>query len=234
MKELAREEPRIAAALERRMRNWVQTQEQAELAMRAHWTPSRMAGIGPYLAVSREAGAGGGLIAQEVGRRLGWEVLDLLDRVAARYHLSKRMLELVDETRGNWMFDVVGPWLDHELIPHEKYVACLNQVVMEAARRGRVVFVGRGAHYLLPRAAGLAVRIVAPESYRVEQVSRQRQMPAAAAREYIRRVDRDRGEFVSRFFHHDIDDPRLYDLVINVERIGPERAVLHILKALEQ
>ena len=44
-------------------------------------------------------------------------------------------------------------------------------------------------------------------------------------------VDRGRREFVARYFHHDIDDPHLYDLVINVERFGPEAVAEKIVEA---
>ena len=184
MDKLAREEPRIVAAAEGQMRTWVQTQEQANQAIQRRWAQCRATGVGPFLAVSRKRGAGGSQIAQEVGRRLGWEVLDqnVLDRVAVCCHLPRRMLDLVDETRGNWMFDVVGACIDRTLVPHEKYLVHLGHVIGEAARRGRVVFVGRGASFMLPCSGGLSVRIVAPESYRVEQVMRQRAVSAAQAR----------------------------------------------------
>ena len=46
------------------------------------------------------------------------------------------------------------------------------------------------------------------------------------------KTDHDRREFVSRYFHRDTSDPHLYDLVLNVERLGPPAAAEQIIAAL--
>ena len=236
MKERTREEPRIVAAAERQMQAWALTQEIADRTIRLDQGQRQARQLGFYLTISREAGACGSQIAEMVGEDLGWEVLDknLLDRVANRFRLSRLMLELVDETTSNWAFDILGTWLDRRIIPHGKYVAHLGQVALGAARRGNVVFVGRGVQFLLPRESGLAVRIIAPQKYRVDQIMRRRACTAAVARQYIKEIDGGRREFVRRYFHRDIDDPHLYDLVINTEGLGPVGAVEQILTAIRK
>jgi cytidylate kinase len=176
----------------------------------------------PVIAVSREAGAGGGEIARLAAQSLGWELLDanLLDRVADRYHLARPMLELVDETRMNWMYDVFGPWFDRRIIPHEKYVARLTRVVRAAALRGNVVLVGRGAQFMLPRGEVLAVRVVAPLPWRVQRVAQLFAITETVARRWISEIDRGRGEFARRFFHQDVANPCLYNVVYNVASLS--------------
>jgi glucuronide carrier protein len=110
-------------------------------------------------------------------------------------------------------------------------VAHLGRVVLTAAQRGNVVFVGRGAQFFLPPGQGLAVRIIAPKKYRIQQIMRRYRFSAAKARRFIAEVDRGRREFVYRFFHRSIDDPHLYDLVINVERLGTVAAADKIVGA---
>jgi cytidylate kinase len=235
MKEQTREEPKILAAAERQMRTWAWDRE--------HDTARRMApGERPalstvrrvrYITFSREAGAGASLVAATVGRKLGWEVLDknLLDKIAERFRLSRPMLELVDETNFNWAYDVIGVFLDPKIVPHEKYLAHLGRVIRTAARRGNVVLVGRGARFLLPRENGLAVRIIASMSYRVARVMQRLGCDEAKARRYIQEVDHGRKAFVEKFFHHDIADPDLYDLVLCVDRLGPATAADMIVEA---
>ena len=145
MKEQTWEHPKILAAAERQMQTWVQTQEMAERTIAVHGPHGTLGTVGPYITLSRETGAGGGEIAAIVGCQLGWEVLDknILDCVAERYRLSRSMLELVDETTSNWVFDNFGVWFDRKIVSHEKYLVHLNQVVLAAARRGNVVIVGR-------------------------------------------------------------------------------------------
>jgi cytidylate kinase len=237
MKTQTREDPKILAAAERQMQAWALTQEMETRAICAERAASRTQlaeQVHPYLSISREEGAGGSEIALLVGQELGWEVLDenLLDRVAERFHVSRMMLELVDETPSSWVYDVLGTWMDRQIVPHEKYVAQLGRVVLAAARRGHVVLVGRGTQFLLPREKGLAVRLVAPLKCRTEQVMRRDRLGAAAARRLIEQKDRGRREFVERYFHRDVDDPHLYDLVINVAGLGPIGAAEQIVAAL--
>jgi len=236
MKDHTREEPRVSAAAERQMRAWSIAQEIADGAVTSHRADPPHGRLGNYISISREAGAGGSAIGDAVGQRLGWEVLDknLLDCVAERFHLSRPMLEMVDETASNWAYDVLGPWLDRQIITHEKYVVHLARIVHAAARRGNVVLVGRGGQFLLPRDQGLAARVVASEKYRVRRIMEKYAMDEAHARQFVTALDRGRREFVSRFFRRDVADPHLYDLVINVEYLGPEAAVEQILAAWQQ
>jgi cytidylate kinase len=117
------------------------------------------------------------------------------------------------------------------LIPHEKYVVRLGRVVLAAARCGKVILVGRGARFLLPP-KGLAVRIIAPLAYRVHHIMEQKGVTAAAARTWVENADRERHDFVRRYFRRDVADPHLYDVVINVEPIGRQCAVQTIVTAL--
>ena len=163
-----------------------------------------------YVTISREAGAGGGEIARLVGERLGWKVFDknLLDQVAERFHESRLMLDLVDETPSNWAFDVFG----HVDGPEPHYPPAIHGA-RDAGSSSRWpvaasgVFVGRGAQFLLPAAQTLAVRIVAPERLRIERIMQaQEASPPASARRFIEETDAGRREFVERFFRHDIGD----------------------------
>jgi cytidylate kinase len=226
MKDRARQDPEIIAAAERRMRAWSLRQEAAERARQSRRIEPPRERLGEYITISREAGAGATEIAEQVGRALGWEVLDkkLVDRVAEHSHLPRSVLELVDETEPNWAYDVLEAWLDPKIIPHERYVVCLTRVILDAARQGNVVLVGRGAHFLLPRSQGLAVRIIASEKYRLRHLMDEHGLAEAEARRHMAEVDRGRRDFVMRFFHHDITDPHLYDLVIQADRFGVDGA----------
>lgn len=223
MKEQIHEEPKVMAAAERQMQAWVKAGEIADRAVRSGEKVGPEAKIGPFITISREEGAGGGQIGRLLSEKLGWDVLDknLVDRVADRFKIPRAVLEMVDETKGDWVCDILEPGLDPGRISHEKYVVHLSRVIMTAARGGKVVFVGRGARFLLPRRWGLAVRVIAPENYRIEQIMELHGVKASEAQRIIRKADRQRRRFVRDFFHHDVDDPHLYDMVINSERAGP-------------
>lgn len=233
MKEQIRENPKIVAAAERQMQAWSYAKRLADQESAIQGPHATRTALGPYITMSREAGAGGEEVARHAAERLGWEVMDrnLLDEVARRFNLSKSMLEMVDETTTNWLYDSLGAWADPQLVPHEKYVVRLARVILAAARRGKVLFVGRGARFLLPKDHGLAVRVIASEKSRVARFMAEKGLEEAAARKQINEIDRGRRAFVQHFFRHDPDDPHLYDLVIRVDQLGVEAAADLIVAA---
>ena len=228
---------RLSAVAERQMRSWAQMQEMAAHAPAGNLADRPTARMVTYITISRESGTDGTLVARLVAEALGWNDYgqNLRDHVAQWYKEPRLMLDLVDETVGNWMYDMFGPWMDRHLITHEKFLSQVGHMIQILARRGPAVFVGRGSQFLLPRAASLAVRLVAPEAYRVERVQQRRNFATRGeARRWVRQVDSGRRDVIRRFFHHDITDPQLYDLVINVERLGTAGAAEQIVFAVRR
>ena len=227
-------EPKTAAAAERKMQAFARTQEIADRTTRIDQPKPARREVASYIALSREAGASGSTVAEALGRKLGWEVLDkgVLDQLADRYQLSRPTLEAVDETTMSWAYDIFGTWLDREIISHEKYLTRLNRVFLAAAKKGNAIFVGRGAQFLLPRDRGFSVRLVASEAYRLHQLMETHDLPLPKARQLMVRLDRGRRQFVRHFFHQDVEDPHIYDLVINVERMGVEKSADLIIHTL--
>jgi hypothetical protein len=235
MKEQTPIEPKTAAAAERQMFAWATKSELMDRTVRSQGEPLPTSRSVSFITISREAGAGGSEIGSELARRLDWRLFDknLLDQIADRFHVCRRMLELVDETQSSWVYDVLGTWMDCQIVPHEKFVSLLNRVVLAAARGEHAVFVGRGAQFILPRKQLLAVRLVASPKYRVRQLMERLRLNECDARRAMIETDRGRRDFVERFFHHDINDPHCFDLVINVELCGRDGAVSEILSAMK-
>lgn len=177
--------------------------------------------IAPYVAISRECGAGGSELARRIGERTGWKVLDreLLDEMAERFHFDRSMLEFLDEKSANWAHEIFGKWLDHHVVTQAEYVHRLGKVVLLAAQHGHSVFVGRGVQFLLPRESGMSVRLIAPRKLRIRRIMDLENISHDDAETFIDAHDEGRGQFVRRYFLHDVADPQLYDLVINIEHI---------------
>jgi cytidylate kinase len=225
----------LADSAEKQMRQWTlrcqiaeRLEDEKQVAKEAAELPKH---LGPFITISREAGAGGGEIARLVGDALGLEVLDqsILDHMAETYQLPRGLVEFLDETRANWLHEVFGVWLNSRTVTQEAYVKRLGEMVLMAGQHGKVVFVGRGAQYFLPRNNGLAVRIVAPRKMRVERTMQMRNVGRDEAARLIATTDAGRADFVQRYFHHDVADPLGYDFVINVENLGLRGAAEHIV-----
>ncbi len=228
-----RKSPELIDAAERQIQQWL-------LAHRGRGQAAptvngrRPVEVGPYLAISRESGSGGGQIARLIGKMTGWEILDreLLECLAERYRASPAVLGLVDEATANGITEIFGNATDPDCVTQTQYMFHLGRVVLMAARAGKVIYVGRGAHFLLPHRRGLIVRLVASLGYRVQQIVERRRLSYDKARDYVEKTDAGRQDFVRQYFHRDIADPHLYDLMVNVERIGPQQTADLIARAL--
>ena len=228
-----RHQPETSNLIERQIQRWLLLQQaQAEQDQCGEGQrPAQR--CGHYISISREAGAGGEQVARAVSERLGWRILDreLLGLVATAAECSANDVELIDETGMRWLTELFNHWIDRAPVSYEKYLLCLGSAMRAVAQRENVVIVGRGSHFLLPRDDGLAVRIIASRRFRIEQARRLRGLTAKEAREWVERTDRDRREFVVQHFHHDPNDIHLYDLVINVEKVGLDGAARQISDA---
>jgi len=214
--------PKVIDAAERQIRQWLLAHQGQGRAGRTA-NAGRPANVGPYLAISREAGTGGSRIARLVGEMIGWEVLDreLLEGMAERY-LTSPVLELAEENNNHWIPDIFGHWIYPGSVAQTQYMLRLRRVILMAARAGRVIYVGRGAQLVLPHQRGLSVRLIASLGYRVQQIVERRHLSYDEARDYVEKTDARRQEYTRQNFHRDIADPHLFDMMVNVERIGPQ------------
>jgi len=186
------------------------------------------------IAISREAGALGSSIGQEVAQRLRWKLYDqeLLARIGQEMGLRTSLLESVDEQGTNWVRDVLEGFRFSPGVFDVSYVRHLIQVVGSLAQHGECVIVGRGAPHILPAESTLRVRLVAPRPFRIDVIQRTRGLSAAEAARWVDTTDRDRLTFVKQHFLKDVDDPGQYDLMLNVSRFTIAQCAGLIIDAL--
>ena len=216
----------IAAIADRQMKRWalgLQTEQRLAPERALERLP---ADVRPYVAISRESGAGGGDVGRLVAERLGCECLDnrLLTYMAEHYGLPEGLLNLVDERTSSWLQEIFRLWLDRRSITPDQYLMNLGQLVILAARQGSAVFVGRGIQFLLPRERGLAVRIIAPLEQRLARTMERRSLAREDAARLVRETDEGRTFLIRRHFNADVADPHLYDLLVNLEHVDREMA----------
>jgi Cytidylate kinase-like family len=173
--------------------------------------------VGPYLAVSRQHGAGGAELAQRAGAALGWPGLDheLVDLVASHLHVNPEMVQLLDEDAASWVSDVLTELMPVEVITRDTYTHHLRRVIQLLAVHGEVILLGHGAQLFLPRSRGISVQVFASLEDRVARVRARTGKDEKGARAEIQEADRARAHFISRTFDRDVADPQLYDLSLN-------------------
>ena len=72
---------------------------------------------------------------------------------------------------------------------------------------------------------------MAPLDFRVDQVIRQQGLSEKEAHQYIVEKDRQRKNYIKEHFHQDTEDPHLYDVVINVDKVTLDAAATMIVDA---
>jgi len=86
--------------------------------------------------------------------------------------------------------------------------------------------VGRGSNIITAKMPnGLNVRLVSSWEKRVKHIQEYYGMKLKEAEEYISKEDRNRRNYIKKYFNKDIDDPLQYDMVINVDRLGPQETI---------
>jgi hypothetical protein len=186
------------------------------------------------IAISREAGARGSLIGQEVGKELGWTVYDhqLLDRIAQDMGVRTKLLETVDEKQIGWLQETFESALAVPMVTEPAYVHHLVQTVRALGVHGQCVIVGRGAPFILPKEVCLRVRLRAPLSDRVAVLSKDLNLSQEDANRRVQAIDRERRNFVRTYFQREPNDLSHYDLIINTSRLSVAACTRLISEAL--
>ena len=182
------------------------------------------------ITITREYGAGGGEVARKLAERLGWELLDreLLHQAAAVEHVPDAELDRLDEKA----IGMADRFRLHP--PHQKYLHGLTAVARQAAQRGNVVLVGRGARHLLGEMPDVFhLRLVAPRDWRAERMAGLEGWSLEQARVRCLEVDRTRELFTRYFFGEAAVQPAQYDLIVNSARM-PLDDVAGVVAAIVQ
>ena len=187
------------------------------------------------IAISREAGAGGGTIARLVGTRLNWRVYDheLIEAIAHRMELPIEEVRALDELAPSAIQDWLLPLREEYYAPQEAYLDHLAKLIQAIGQAGESVIVGRGAGFLLPRASTLMVRVIAPLKSRAQRMAERLGVSTRTARRAARDLDRRHDKFCRTMYRVDPASPHQYDLVLDSQSLGLTIATQLIVHAVE-
>ena len=187
------------------------------------------------ICMSREAGAGAGIIARMVGKRLGWKVYDdeLVDAIAHRMEVSLDEVRTLDELAPSVVQDWLLPLREEYYAPQEAYLDHLAKLIEAIGRAGESILVGRGANYMLPRQSTLTVRVTAPLKVRAIRLAERMGVSVRTARRAARDLDRRRLHFDRTMHRARSNDPHNFDLVLDSESLGLEIAAEILVRAVE-
>jgi len=193
--------------------------------------------------IEREYGCGGGEIAQRLAKQLGWTIWDqaLTEEIAKLAECPKAVVEVREERsdplyyrlfksflRGSYEGSLNASKLKE--VDSESILRFTERVVQHAAKTGNSVIVGRGSqHFLRDRQDALRVFLYAPVEEKVRRLLA-RGKSESEAQELVETVDRDRIDFIQRYFGVEWPSRAVYHAMINTA-IGDE-AVVHMIQDL--
>jgi cytidylate kinase len=198
----------------------------------------------PIVTVSRQYASGGGEIAQLVAEQLDADLLDraLIQEVGQRLGLPEDVVSEHDE-RGETVIarlvnalrvsypdvsappDLLEPPGDVPELSNRAYVQVIEQVIIETARAGNAVIVGRGSQFVLRNhPTALHVHVFAPFDARVQTVVVDQALSVQEAERVVRDFDGARARYARHWYHSDWTAPEHYHLAINAGRLDRQIA----------
>jgi hypothetical protein len=190
---------------------------------------------GPWLAVSRQLGSGGSILAVRVAEALGWKAYDreILAAVAVDTRSDEDLLTRLDEQGVAEFHEYLAPLIVPDDPGQARYLKEMTRVIARIAREGRAVLVGRGANWILTPSRGLRIRAVGARDARAVFLAEAEGIPLDKARKQVEENDAAQKKFIRQAFNRDIDDPAGYDLILNPIDLGLEASVAAVVSALK-
>jgi cytidylate kinase len=179
----------------------------------------------PCIALSRLPGSGGAELGRRVAAELDYDFfgIEIVDQIAREHQFQRELVAGLDErvrtTIDRYVLQALRPFNEGD------YLRQVARTITTIAERGRAVFLGRGAAFILSPERALRVLVVAPRELRVEHIAKQDDLAPDSAAERLARKDEERREFHRHHFGVDPDDPSAYDLVVNTGGLGIDLAV---------
>ncbi len=189
------------------------------------------------ITIGRQYGSGGKTIGKIVARELGIPYYDreVIRLASEDSGIAEYLFNQVDEFRKKSIRDIfrrqtynptLMPPESSEFISQDNLFNYQAKVIRELAEEGSCVFIGRCADDILKdRDDLLRVFIYADEAFCLEKAHERNSMSDHEMRNFIKKVDKYRGDFYKYYTGREWTDARNYDLCLNTGVLGFEKCV---------
>ena len=179
------------------------------------------------ITISYSTGTDGQRIARHVANDLDLELYD-------DQKIQELVVSLGIQTEDIRKLDEKEPGFFDRLLSRKPdiYLRCLDSAVYSVAQKGEGVIVGHGSQTLLQDfGCALHVLINNNKESRIRHLIEQEGMTREVAEKVIRKSDSTLKGFFRFAYQREWDDPTIYDMVINTEKMGSETAAKLIIEA---
>jgi len=163
------------------------------------------------ITISRGSFSHGREIAEAVAEALGYECVsrEILLEASQYFKVSeKELLKSIHDAPSI---------IDRITHGREKYIAYFRAALLDHVQKDNVVYHGHAGHLLIPEVRHvLKVRIIADMEERIAFVQKKRRLPRYEAAAFIAEEDKQRALWTRCLYKVDFEDPRIYDIVLNI------------------
>ncbi len=194
----------------------------------------------PTITISRQFGAGGRTLGRELARRLEYRCVDevIIREVAKEINVCPEEVIGFEKEGGAKMMKFIDRLVSTDYInrlisakygylDEKKYVDTVKSIIEELHNQGNVVIVGRGSQFILQNSDdAYHILLVSELKDRYAYIAEKYNMKEADAVKAVNRADKNRQGFLKFFSEGRApDDPLLYHLTLNMNRISLDKAL---------
>lgn len=195
------------------------------------------------ITIARQFGAGGKTLGSRVAEKLGYVLIDeeIVEMVALEANVSPDWVDSIAKETGSEgflrrMMSKLGPFRKGYVeVAMEKnpgyldgnlYISLLHRVVPQIASQDNVVIIGRGGQYILAdRPDTFHFLMIADLEHRIAFMMRHYNLDRKQAQLIVEKQSKRRLSLYRYFSRTDYDQPDLYHMVFNMNKIELDEAV---------
>jgi cytidylate kinase len=181
------------------------------------------------ITISRQLGSLGDEVAQAIAERLNFRVIcrDLINQAAIRAGAPEVALATIDD------LGLLG--LRPSTLARQNYHIAVREMMEEYSKEGNIVIIGRAGQVILKDHPNvLHVKVIAPSTLRAKRIAQAQNISLEAAQSQVEMSDKNRRNYLKRYYKVRWDNPELYDLIVNTARLNPSQAACLICQTLDQ
>ena len=191
------------------------------------------------ITISRQFGAGGKTLGEMVAKELGYTFADnqIIQMVAETANVSPHWVESIEKEAGTRLNKIISRMVSRGLIDRvlkdergyideEIYLDYVIVIISQIAEEGDVVILGRGSQYILnDHPEAFHILLIDTEENRIKFMMENYDLSQKEAAKIINNEDKRRINFYRKLGKQNYDDPGLYHLVLNMNRLSMKKAV---------
>ena len=180
------------------------------------------------ITISRGSYTHGGEVAEKVAKKLGYECIsrEILLEISDEFNITE--IKLTRAIRDAPTF------LEKYSFGREKYINYIRLAILKALSKDKMVYHGfAGQFFVKDIPHVLKIRIIADMDHRIECMMKRVGVSRKKAETMVIEVDDERKAWSKKLYGIDTWDSRLYDLVINIEKLSIDYAVEMICETVK-